>query len=73
MRSLFGMILGAVLTIGAAFAYDSWNSDNISSSDVTAAAQHRQMVNWEVVGENWRSVRQHARDTWTALSRKLSG
>ena len=71
MRVLFGMILGVGLTIGAAFAYDTWNTG--ASPDTATATSHRQMVNWDVVSENWQSVRRHARETWTALSRKLSG
>jgi hypothetical protein len=34
--------------------------------------EHRNMVNWDVVGDNMRTVRQRAREAWTALSHKVS-
>ena len=69
MRLLFGMILGAALTVGGAFIYDSW----AAKPATTATIEHtRPMVNWDVVDENWRSVRQRARDAWMALSHKVT-
>jgi hypothetical protein len=69
MRMLLGMILGAGLTIGGAFAYDNWAA---KPSDTATIEQSRPMVNWDVVDENWRIVRQRARDAWTALSHKVT-
>jgi len=68
MRVLFGMILGALLTIGVAFVHDSWSSNSASASSSVADAR---MVNWDVVGANWRIVKDRARDTWTMLSQKV--
>ena len=69
MRMLFGMILGAALTVGGAFVYDHWRA---TPSDI-ATVEQRQMVNWDVVNDNWRVVRQRARETWTMLSHKVTG
>jgi hypothetical protein len=69
MRMLLGMILGAGLTIGGAFLYDNWAT---RSSATATIEQSRPMVNWDVVDENWRMVRQRARDAWTALSHKVT-
>ena len=43
MRVFFGMILGALLTVSAAYVYDANRTD--------AAGLDRPMVNWDVVGE----------------------
>lgn len=70
MRVLFGMVLGAVLTVGAAFFYDT--STTRPAAGRPPVVDQRPMVNWDVVDENWRVVRQRARDAWTALSHKVT-
>lgn len=55
MRVLLGIILGAALTVGGAYLYDSHNA--LQAGNATAAAQ-RPMVNWDVVHVKW----QHALD-----------
>ncbi len=70
MRVFLGMILGAALTVSAAFLYD--NLGGSAGSANAAAGEHRKMVNWDVVNDNWRSVRQRAREAWTTLSHKVS-
>ena len=72
MRVLFGMILGALLTVGAAFVYDNWATGSPTSGTATSAAQHR-MVNWDVVNQNWRIVRDRAHEAWITLSHKVNG
>ena len=68
MRVLFGMILGALLTVGVAFVHDNWSSNSALSVLVGSRCP---MVNWDVVGANWRIVKDRARDTWTMLSQKV--
>lgn len=55
MRVLFGIILGAVLVIGAAYAHDSMYASP------TATPPARPIVNWdvasEVTGNSFRTVR----------------
>ena len=70
MRLLSGMVLGALLTVGAAFFYDSWAAG--PSASRTPTVEQRPMVNWDVVDENWRVVRQRAREAWTTLSHKVT-
>ncbi len=72
MRMLFGMILGAFLTVGAAFFYDTWATGPSTTGTVTSSVEHRPMVNWDVVGNNWRVVRERAREAWTTLSHKVT-
>jgi hypothetical protein len=44
MRLLFGIVLGAVLTIGAAYYHDSTDAQS------SAGGPARQIVNWDVAG-----------------------
>lgn len=64
MRLLFGIIIGALLTIGAAYIYDSNNAAN--AADTTASA--RPMVNWDVVGVKWQHLTERARSEWTRVA-----
>ncbi len=70
MRMLFGMVLGALLTVGAAFFHDTWTPGHRPTQ--APSAEQRPMVNWDVVDENWRVVRQRAREAWTTLSHKVT-
>ena len=54
MRVFLGMILGALLTVAAAYTYDT------ASGRTEAGA--RPMVNWDVVNKNWRDLRASLRD-----------
>jgi hypothetical protein len=47
MRMLIGMIVGAVLTITGAYAYDNYQARDAAT---------KPMVNWEVVRDNWNGV-----------------
>ena len=71
MRVLFGMILGALLTVGVAFIHDNWSSNSSTTTGSSSSLADARMVNWDVVGANWRIVKDRARDTWTMLSQKV--
>jgi hypothetical protein len=66
MRVFLGIILGAVLTIGGAYYYDSMQTSSVAAGP--GAGEHRTMVNWDVVEENWRSLKARAQDTWVRLT-----
>src|SRR5262245_22257476 len=72
MRMFIGMILGALLTVGAAFIHDTWTTGPSTTGTSTNAVAARPMVNWDVVGENWRVVSERARETWTTLAHKIT-
>ena len=74
MRVLFGIILGALLTVGVAFIADSWNERPAptTTGSATAVAEHRPMVNWDVVGENMRIARDRVQETFSRLSHKIA-
>lgn len=69
MRLLLGIIIGAFLTIGGAYLSDSWATGPESA---TAAVEHRPMVNWDVVGDNFRVVRERVHEGWDRLSHKMA-
>jgi hypothetical protein len=62
MRMFFGIILGIVLTIGAAYIYDSVRKP--SGGDGT---YDRPIVNWDVLGHTLSSTVQ---DGWARLTGK---
>jgi hypothetical protein len=68
MRLFFGIILGAVLTVGAAYVYD-----NMSIGRSVAGTTQRTMVNWDVVGDNWRTLKDKAIEGWSKLSKPSAG
>ena len=63
MRLLFGSILGALITVGAAYVYDSAHAPA-----TTTAAVARPLVNWDVVGTKWDHLTNRARNEWTRLA-----
>lgn len=74
MRVLFGMVLGALLIVGVAFVSDSRNTGVATTTGSAAGTEaHRPMVNWDVVGDNLRTIRDRAHETWTQLSHKITG
>ena len=67
MRVLIGIILGGVLTVGAAYLYDSHNA-LAANTQVNAP---RPVVNWDVVGVKWNHLTERARAEWTRLAANL--
>jgi hypothetical protein len=63
MRLLVGIILGALITIGGAYVYDSTHTP----ASATTAAE-RPLVNWDVVGAKWDHLTRRARAEWTRLA-----
>jgi hypothetical protein len=72
MRVLFGIILGVALTISVAFLSDTWSNEPVTTGSTSSGVEHSQMVNWDVVGEKMRIVRERAKEAWATLSRKVS-
>jgi hypothetical protein len=70
MRLLFGMILGALLTIGGAYISDTITLGEaaVANPDRPSATVARTMVNWDVVGENWRAFRVRLSAGWNRLT-----
>jgi hypothetical protein len=73
MRVFFGVVLGVVLTVGVAFVSDTLANDppTTTGSASTITVDHRQMVNWDVVGDKVRIARERIHAAWKRLSQKL--
>ncbi|HEY2754729.1 MAG TPA: hypothetical protein VGJ01_03205 [Pseudolabrys sp.] len=65
MRVLLGIILGAILTVGGAYIYDSHHA--LAAANDQAAAQ-RPLVNWDVVGTTWNRLAQRAHAEWVRVA-----
>lgn len=57
MRLIFGMIIGATLTVGGAYV-----------ADAMAGAEAKPIVNWSVVAENIDTVTALARAGWKRIA-----
>lgn len=69
MRVFLGTILGAILTVVGAYAYDSMNTSATAAGP--AAATNRTMVNWDVVEAQWGRLKMRARDGWDKLALRI--
>jgi hypothetical protein len=67
MRVLLGIILGAALTIGGAYLYDSHHE--VTAVTAPASAQ-RPLVNWDVVAVKWGHLSSRARAEWHRIAAK---
>jgi hypothetical protein len=65
MQTIFGFILGVAITIGVAYVHDaSITAPSINGNTTTS---ERQMVNWDVVGTNWRELKTNLSNGWHKL------
>ncbi len=65
MRLMLGIILGAVLTVGSAYIYDSHSAIAATNSQTSA---ERPLVNWDVVSVKWGHLTDRARREWTRIA-----
>jgi hypothetical protein len=63
MRLFLGIILGALITVGAAYVYDAARAP----ATATAAAQ-RPVVNWDVVAMKWDHLTRRAHAEWARIA-----
>jgi hypothetical protein len=77
MRLFLGIILGAALTVGGAYLYDSHNasaandSHNVSAAIDAPATAQRPMVNWDVVNAKWHALTVTARSQWRRVTSNI--
>jgi hypothetical protein len=69
MPVLVGMILGIIVTIGAALAYDTSTGRAPNGLAPTAADGNAPLVNWDVVRDDWHDVRGHLNDAGAEVER----
>ncbi len=67
MRLIFGMILGAILTVVGAYVHDTvWIGP---AGATTGTEAQRPMVNWDVVSSNARNLGKTAREQVDKLTK----
>jgi hypothetical protein len=71
VRLLLGIILGVLLTIAGAYAYDSSTGRAPNGLAPTAADGQAPMVNWDVVSANWDLFKADVRERADNLERNL--
>ena len=59
MLLILGVILGAILTVAGAYAYDTTTGRVSNGLPALAANGHPPMVNWDVVSDNWHDLKAH--------------
>lgn len=69
MRLVIGMILGVLLTVATAFVYDSITGRAPSGLTIASAEGRAPVVNWDVVRNDWDSVKQQLHDAALDLER----
>ena len=70
MQMLLGMILGVLITVGAAFVYDSSTGGAANGLLTVASAEgHAPMFNWDVVSHDWDGMKQQLRDAAVDLEK----
>lgn len=68
MRTLFGMILGALLLVGGVYVYDSMQTSSVANGQVATAG--RTIVNWDVAATDWAALKTRAHESWIKISSK---
>jgi hypothetical protein len=63
MQTLFGIIIGIFITIGAAYVHDAMITPPASGTATT----ERPMVNWDVVSVNLQDFKARANAAWRKL------
>ena len=63
MKFLFGMIVGALLTVLGTYIVDSRS----------ATVEQRRMVNWDVVGQRLDTLTADAQSVWDDFTREITG
>lgn len=71
MQTFLGIVLGVFLTVGAAFLYDSATGRVANGLTVASADGHAPMVNWDIVGVRWDSVKQRLREVTVDVEKGL--
>jgi hypothetical protein len=68
MRTLLGMILGALLLVVGVYISDSMSTSTVASGEVAQGS--RTIVNWDVATADWNAMKLRAHDDWIRLSSK---
>lgn len=56
MPAMFGFVLGVLVTIAGAYAYDSVTGRAANGLTTSSAGGQAPMVNWNVVDDDWQAL-----------------
>ena len=62
MRTVFGMIIGCLLTIAALYIHDSMATSTVASGATPDTS--RVIVNWDVAAREWGLVKENVQTVW---------
>lgn len=68
MRTIAGFVLGVIVTIAGAYAYDQVTG---KAANGQAANEQAPMVNWNVVTNNWQTLEANIRATVDDVQRTV--
>jgi hypothetical protein len=71
MPILFGLILGVILTIAGAYAYDSSTGRASNGLSPNAAGRQAPLVNWDVVSDDWNEFQTNVQTVGADLERSV--
>jgi hypothetical protein len=71
VRVLLGIILGVILTVAGAYAYDSSTGRAPNGLAPTAVGGQPPMVNWDVVTADWNLFKSDVRERADNIERSL--
>ncbi len=71
MKTLFGMILGCLLTVAVVYVHDSMATSTAANSATTSTSQA--IVNWDVAASEWGKVGEGLHTAWLKLKTSYNG
>ena len=71
MRIFLGLILGVILTVACAYAYDSSTGRTVNGLSSASADGQAPMVNWGIVSDNWQNFQASVRVKADNLEKSL--
>ena len=66
MKTVLGMILGALLLACGVYIYDSIPTSAVAKGE--AAQSNHTIVNWDVAKADWEAIKVRAHDGWVRIS-----
>lgn len=69
MRTIVGMILGCLLTIGTVYVRDSMVTSTVA--DGTNASASNMIVNWDVAEREWTELKEDVHTAWLKLKANI--
>jgi hypothetical protein len=71
MRTVFGIIFGAVLTIALVYAHDSMATTQLIG--ISSTSKPGAIANWDVAAFEWQQVKSNVHTAWLKLKSSTNG